>query len=77
MCRNLRPRLRAASSVRSSSTEPTPWLCQGLLDREGGFGLACYRRADRPQLGRAAQGPVDEEAMNDGVDAERQIGIVA
>ena len=30
MCRNLRPRLRAASSVRSSSTEPTPWLCHGF-----------------------------------------------
>ena len=28
MCRVLMPRLRAASSVRSSSAEPTPWLCQ-------------------------------------------------
>jgi hypothetical protein len=47
-----------------------------LLDRERGFGLTLYRRADRPQLRGAAQGPVDEEAVNDRVDAERQIGII-
>jgi len=30
MCTSLMPRLRAASSVRSSSAEPTPWLCHGF-----------------------------------------------
>jgi len=48
-----------------------------LLDGEGGFSFAGHRRPDRSQLRGAAQNPVDEKAMNDGIDPERQIGIVA
>ena len=41
----------------------------GLLDAEGGLGLARERRAERAQLGRAAQHAVDEEAVHHGAEA--------
>src|SRR5262249_48516989 len=43
-----------------------PWL----LDREGGLGLTCHGRSDRPQLRCAAQRVVDEETMDERIDAE-------
>ena len=41
-----------------------------LLDRECRFRLARDRRSDRAQLGGAAQRALDEEPVNDRVDAE-------
>ena len=40
----------------------------GLLDAEGGLRLARERRADRAQLGGAAQHAVDKEAVHDDAD---------
>ena len=77
MCSFLMPRLRAASSVRSSRAEPTPWLCQGVFDAEGGLGLARERRPERAQFGRAAQHAVDEEAVHHGAEPEGRVDVVA
>src|SRR5262245_31530812 len=48
-----------------------------LLDGEGGLRLPHQRRTERTQLGRAAQRAVDEEAVDERIDAERKLGIVA
>src|SRR3974390_2871695 len=48
-----------------------------LLDREGGLALATNDRSYRTQLGDSAQYAVDKETMNDGIDAECELGVVA
>ncbi len=65
MCRCVMPRLRAVSRVRSSSAEPTPWLCQSCSTLKAASASLDMRPADRPQFGRAAQLPVHEKAVHD------------
>jgi RNA 2',3'-cyclic 3'-phosphodiesterase len=59
MCRNLRPRLRAASSVRSSSMEPTPWLCHGFSIENA----ASASRVTAPPIGRSSAVPRSVPSM--------------
>jgi hypothetical protein len=46
-----------------------------LLDAEGGLGLAREHAADVPQLGRAAQRAVDEEAVHHHPQLVRRLGV--
>ena len=73
----LMPRLRAASSVRSSRAEPTPWLCQGASMLKA----ASASRANAGPSGRNSAAPrkhaVDEEAMHHRAQAERRADVVA
>src|SRR5262249_23206965 len=48
-----------------------------LLDREGGLPLAPCSRSHRAQLGSASQHTVDEEAVNNGINAECELGVLA
>ena len=77
MCRNFKPRLRAASKVRSSSAEPTPWLCQDFsienassASFESGWPIGL-------EFGCAAQDAIDEKAVDDGVHAKGEFGVAA
>ena len=76
MCSSLMPRLRAASSVRSSSAVPTPLTLPVLLDRERGLRLVGEALAERTQFRDATQHAVDEEAMDHGIEAERQRDVI-
>ena len=55
MCRAVMPRLRAASSVRSSSAEPTPWLCQGCSMLKAASASRENGGCQAAQFGAAAQ----------------------
>ncbi len=77
MCRGRKPRLRAASKVRRSSAEPTPWLCQGFSTLMAASAWCGKRSAERPQFGRAAHHAVDEKAMHHGIERQRQIDVIA
>ena len=74
---SLMPRLRAASSVRSSSAEPTPWLCHGCSMLKAASASSRERRADGAQLGGAAQRAVDEEAVDHDAELGERCGIAA
>src|SRR6267142_155981 len=53
ICRNVMPRLRAASRVRASSAEPTPWLCHGSSMLKA---ASASRAVDAP-IGRSSAAP--------------------
>ena len=76
MCSSLMPRLRAASSVRSSSALPTPWLCHGF-SIENAASASC---ANSLPSGRSSATPrniaVDEEAVHHGIEPARELGVV-
>ncbi len=77
MCRSRNPRLRAASNVRRSSAEPTPWLCHGFSTLIAASAWPRKLHAERPQLGGAAHHAADEKAVHDGVEAGGQIDVTA
>ena len=72
MCSDLMPRLRAREQRALEQYGADAVALPGLLDAEGGFRLARERRADRAQLGGAAQHAVDKEAVHHDADVARR-----
>ena len=71
------PRLRAVEQRALQQRRADAVALPVVFDAEGGLGLLGEAAADRAQFGRAAQLPVDEEAVHDGVEPHRGVDVVA
>ena len=76
MCNSRKPRLRAASKVRDSSAEPTPWLCQGFSTLNAASAWRGARAPNGRSSAARAQHTADETAVHDGIERQRPVGVI-